>query len=409
MQEFFGLTVTGKVDSETLATMKKPRCGVPDIGQYRHFYGNRRWQTSDLTYRILNYTPDLAPADVDRQIQKAFQVWSDVTPLTFTRIYDGTADIMISFGTRFHGDFFPFDGPHGTLAHAFAPGDGIGGDAHFDEDETWTTNSNAYNLFLVAAHEFGHALGLAHSDDPTALMYPIYSYVDPNNYQLPQDDVEGIQVLYGPPTEVDPDVNPVDPTPEVPNPPKPCDPTLTFDAVTTLRGELMFFKDRIIWRKYLYSEQIDTTLIKSIWPTLPVKIDAAYENTKKDQVFFFKGAKYWAIQGYDVVPGYPRTIYKMGFPRSVKKIDAALYIKDIEKTLFFVEEQYWSYDEANKTMDKGYPRLTSEDFSGLRNKVDAAVQYNGLLYFFSGANWYEYDNKSKRILRISKTNTWLGC
>ena len=54
-----------------------------------------------------------------------------------------------------------------------------------------------YNLFLVAAHEFGHSLGLSHSTDPGALMYPVYSYTDPSTFSLPRDDVNGIQHIYG--------------------------------------------------------------------------------------------------------------------------------------------------------------------------------------------------------------------
>lgn len=54
-----------------------------------------------------------------------------------------------------------------------------------------------YNLFLVAAHELGHSLGLSHSNVFGALMYPTYMPVDTRNYRLHQDDIDGIQALYG--------------------------------------------------------------------------------------------------------------------------------------------------------------------------------------------------------------------
>ncbi|KAM6911516.1 LOW QUALITY PROTEIN: matrix metallopeptidase 30 [Lycodopsis pacificus] len=168
LQEYFGREVSGQLDSDTLEVMSRPRCGYTD--RYGHFEGPR-WDKTVVTYRITDYTPDLSQSDVDATIAKVMKLYSDIIPLDFQHIHSGTADIMIMFKARDHGDFAPFDGEGGVLTQAFSPGQGNGGDTHFDEDESWTLTSAGSNLFLVPAHEFGHALGLAHSQVQTALMY----------------------------------------------------------------------------------------------------------------------------------------------------------------------------------------------------------------------------------------------
>lgn len=88
---------------------------------------------------VLNYPSSrLSERLVDRLLADAFQAWSSVTPLTFTRLHEGDADIRVSFLHSLHDDGYPFDGRGGTLAHAFFPGtDPMAGDTHFDSDEPW--------------------------------------------------------------------------------------------------------------------------------------------------------------------------------------------------------------------------------------------------------------------------------
>ncbi|XP_036392622.1 collagenase 3-like [Megalops cyprinoides] len=400
MQTFFQLEVTGNLDTNTLDLMKMARCGVPDVAEYNLFPRNLKWQNTNVTFRIVNYTPDLQKSDVDRAIRNALNVWSDVTPLKFKRLHEGIADIMIQFGTKEHGDYNPFDGPNGLLAHAYPPGKGIGGDTHFDEDESWTKDSAEYNLFLVASHEFGHALGLSHSNDPGALMFPVYSYSQ--GFPLSEDDIRGIQALYGP----NPYPPKVKPKPEAPNK---CDPMLTFDAVTELRGETIIFKDRFYWRLHPQMPEPEQTQIQSTWPSLPNRVDAAYENPEKDLVIIFRGIRMWALNGYNVVEGYPKYIHKLGLPKSVRKVDAAVYIRDTGKTLLFADEEYWSYDELSAKMDAGYPRSIEDDFPGIGDEVDAAVYHFGYLYFFHEHLQFEYSYSARKVIRIQRPNSMLNC
>ncbi|XP_068121045.1 matrix metalloproteinase-20-like [Hyperolius riggenbachi] len=403
MQEFFGLRVTGKLDHSTVAVMKKPRCGMPDVANYHVFPGEPKWQKNILTYRVSKYTASMSRLEVDRAVDLGLKAWSDAAPLTFIKTNQGEADIMISFENGDHGDSYPFDGPRGTLAHAFAPGDGLGGDTHFDNAERWTSGANGFNLFTVAAHEFGHALGLGHSSDPSALMYPTYKYQHPLGFQLPKDDVKGIQSLYGTKTSGQEKSG-------LPQPPKPahCDPNLSFDAVTLLGNELLFFKDRSFWRRHSQLASIRVSPIASSFPQLMSNVDAAYEVAERGTAYFFKGPHYWTTIGLRML-GPPRPIHDYGFPGNVQKIDAAVHVKDTKKTLFFVGEDFYSYDEANRIMEKDYPKSIDDEFSGVEGNVDAAVEVNGYLYLFSGPNAYKYDTEKEDVVSVVKSSSWIGC
>ena len=121
---------------------------------------------------------------------QALQSWAGVTPLTFTPISSGTPDIDIKFGQ--------IDGPLNILGETCPPSSPCSGQVTLDSEENWTLGApNGYqdiSLLGVASHELGHAIGLLHSSDASALMYPSYN---PNNLQPGTDDVRGAQQLYG--------------------------------------------------------------------------------------------------------------------------------------------------------------------------------------------------------------------
>ncbi|MCF6402919.1 matrixin family metalloprotease [Chitinophaga filiformis] len=177
----------------------------PQIGEYT-IQGNS-WDHRIITYFFQNGTDDIA-GDQERQaVRDAFALWAAQTNLAFVESCAANADIVISWVTGDHGDGYPFnDGAGGVLAHTFYPPpsgpNGLPGDMHFDDAETWTLStrsgsSQPIDLVSVAAHEIGHALGLAHSTVEGALMYPYYNG---SHRYLAQDDINGIRAIYGAPT-----------------------------------------------------------------------------------------------------------------------------------------------------------------------------------------------------------------
>ncbi|MCL7028119.1 hypothetical protein MKW94_027129 [Papaver nudicaule] len=215
------LDVTGELDTRTLEQMMLPRCGVPDIDKngkssmkwnhyhrgdespnFKLFGKGYKWPPSkyNLTYKFTH--TGTAPTKIDKQTlrdvcARSFAKWAVRTysPFRFKEAGEGEhADIVIGFHRWVHGDGKPFDGPLKTYAHAFAPRDGR---LHLDADENWGTGpaSNEVDLESIVTHEIGHILGLLHTSDGRAVMFPTLGR-GATRREIGADDILGIVALY---------------------------------------------------------------------------------------------------------------------------------------------------------------------------------------------------------------------
>jgi hypothetical protein len=152
-------------------------------------------------------------ASMATMFDDALSIWASVSDFTnLGQVTDSGAAIGASNVSGGHlGDIrigaIYIDGSSGSnvLAHALNPcievfcgsNGSIGGDIHFDDSNSWVDDPNAttgIDLFTVALHEFGHALGLGHSDVVGSVMEATYTGA---RRALHVDDIFGIQAVYG--------------------------------------------------------------------------------------------------------------------------------------------------------------------------------------------------------------------
>lgn len=161
--------------------------------------------------------PLFGVADYTAMFNMAFNVWAAAANWTnLGEVLDGGVNAGASQATGGHlGDMRIAAweiASLGVLAHAFRPGTEaqfingtIAGDIHFDKNRTWVDEPTDvaedmdFDLFTVALHEFGHALGLDHSGVVGSVMQPVYAGA---RRTLTADDIAGIQAIYGPAQQV---------------------------------------------------------------------------------------------------------------------------------------------------------------------------------------------------------------
>jgi hypothetical protein len=172
-----------------------------------------------LEYVFAQMSAKLPVATAQSEIVRAFQEWAKYAKVQFVPGTSaiGNQTVSVMFAQGLHGDNYPFEPGSPVLAHTFFPSptdpEPLAGNMHLNENQDWHIGTDI-DLYTVALHEAGHALGLGHTDDPNTVMYPYYRF----GAGLSSGDIAGVQALYGSPDTSTPPVTPVTPPPSLPAP-----------------------------------------------------------------------------------------------------------------------------------------------------------------------------------------------
>lgn len=166
-----------------------------------------KWPTNQVVYYVNPQNLYLSDAAAVWAIQTGAAAWRDQSGANIQLVYGGTTSGSSLTMNNKNEVFFRNDSS-GFVAETYWWFDGsnhfIDADIVMHENYVYFAGSGcSKGVYLeeVATHEFGHALGLAHSSVPDATMEPAMpDYCDTSQLTLEADDISGIRTLYPPST-----------------------------------------------------------------------------------------------------------------------------------------------------------------------------------------------------------------
>lgn len=181
------------------------------------------WPSSCISYAMnVNGTQDLDPIETRATIRRCFQAWAEVpcpsggnASMTFeerepaackkSQYNKDGANLNV---VLFQDDDWNYRGIDGTLAKTSVTYNDQTGEIYDADIEVNAANNTVtisndpkiidYDLQAVLTHEVGHFIGIAHSPDPSAVMFASYAPGSISQRVLTPDDVGAVCEIYPP-------------------------------------------------------------------------------------------------------------------------------------------------------------------------------------------------------------------
>jgi len=156
----------------------------------------RRWWKKDIGYQFLDtrdFGQGLRQADIERLFARACDKWAPHCGLNFHKV-GSNPDLRVNWGN--------LGRKNGNIVGGQVDGSPTPPILTFSDDAHWMAtqfDKDFMDFLYCALHELGHAIGLDHSEDKDAIMYPIYEHPSgglPFLQGLSYDDAVAARWLY---------------------------------------------------------------------------------------------------------------------------------------------------------------------------------------------------------------------